>query len=340
MLRTVVGRLRNTGRIGLLPAAFNPPTTAHVALGESAQRSFALDQIVLVLPAALPHKRIARPGTDERLRWLSTLAESRPGWAAASCPTGLVIDIVTAFRDALGRGCELFVIAGRDAAERWVEWDYGDGAPFREQLQNFRLLVAFRRGAFRVADEHAGRDPDFSGERRVRIGVVQPRAGRDPGRRPVVGDGAVRNPGRGRRRLPGGSALTMAVVRYEPGVGGAIFRRRGLLADLERTLRQLQEEYARDAERVRQFERRYRPAVGARYEELERLRERINRGWEALGDAREQSDAQGPGVDEEDTTDEIPSGAARQRSQALVPCARPEDPSRSGRRRTGQASAP
>lgn len=81
--------------------------------------------------------------------------------------------------------------------------------------------------------------------------------------------------------------MSTALVLYEPGSDGALFRRRGLLTNLESTLRRLASEYARDVEKVRQFERRYRPAVGARYDELERLRARIDRGWEALGKARD-----------------------------------------------------
>ncbi len=82
-----------------------------------------------------------------------------------------------------------------------------------------------------------------------------------------------------------------SLVVYQPGEGGALFLRRGLLADLERGLRRLEHEYAQDVERIRQFERRYRPAVGDRYDELERLRERVNRGWEALGRAQEDEGA-------------------------------------------------
>lgn len=77
--------------------------------------------------------------------------------------------------------------------------------------------------------------------------------------------------------------MSSSLVVYEAVVGGALFLRRGLLASLERELRRLESEYARDVDRVREFERRYRPAVGDRYDELERLRERTSRGWEALG---------------------------------------------------------
>ena len=157
MVRTVAGCLVQAGRVGLLPAAFDPPTVAHVALADGAQDRFALDQVVFVLPEALPHKRIERPAGRERLQWLGKLARSRPDRVAASCPTGLVIDIVQAFRAALSERCEIFVIAGRDAAERYAAWDYGDGMPFAEQLRRYRLLVAARSGAYAVPPEHAGR---------------------------------------------------------------------------------------------------------------------------------------------------------------------------------------
>ena len=81
--------------------------------------------------------------------------------------------------------------------------------------------------------------------------------------------------------------MSTALVRYHPAMNGALFRLRGMLIDLEKTVRGLEREYASDVDKLRQFERRFRPAVGDRYDELERLRERINRGWQALGEARE-----------------------------------------------------
>ena len=157
MVRTVAGRLLATGRVGLLPGAFDPPTVAHVAIADIAQRRFALDQVVFVLSEAMPHKRIERPGFDERLRWLSKIAGERPDRAATACGVGLVIDIVQAFRAELGPACEFFVIAGKDAAERYAGWDYGDGMLFADQLRHYRLLVASRDGNYRVPAQHAGR---------------------------------------------------------------------------------------------------------------------------------------------------------------------------------------
>ena len=157
MIRTVAGQLLRHGRVGLLPGAYNPPTRAHLALAETAQRRFRLDQIVQVVPHSLPHKQITRPTLEDRFEWIAELARARSGWAAGVCQGGLVVDIVDAWRREVGAGCELFVIAGRDAAERYASWDYGDGEPFGDQLERFKLLVGARGGAYRVAPEHAGR---------------------------------------------------------------------------------------------------------------------------------------------------------------------------------------
>lgn len=94
---------------------------------------------------------------EHRLEWIAELARLRKGWAAGACEAGLVVDMVDALRREIGDACELFVIAGRDAAERYAEWDYGDREAFSDQLERFTLLVGSRGGAYRVAPEHAGR---------------------------------------------------------------------------------------------------------------------------------------------------------------------------------------
>ncbi len=102
--------------------------------------------------------------------------------------------------------------------------------------------------------------------------------------------------------------MSTSLVRYAPVSDGSLFRRRGLLRGLQRSLDELEREYAQEVEKLRQFERRYRPAVGDRYDELERLRGTINRAWESLGKAR----AGGTGSEtggEEDVRQAAPSRA-------------------------------
>lgn len=76
--------------------------------------------------------------------------------------------------------------------------------------------------------------------------------------------------------------MTTALVPWEPAPSGVLFARQGLLRELRRKLRALEDEYAAEAAALRRFEQRYKPAVGARCDELERLRGKIDRAWEAL----------------------------------------------------------
>jgi nicotinic acid mononucleotide adenylyltransferase len=48
-------------------------------------------------------------------------------------------------------------MCGRDAAERIVGWDYGDGPPIQDQLNEFRLLVASREGEYSPPERYTGR---------------------------------------------------------------------------------------------------------------------------------------------------------------------------------------
>ena len=116
--------------------------------------------------------------------------------------------------------------------------------------------------------------------------------------------------------------MSLALVRYHPATNGALFRLRGMLLELEKTVRGLEREYASDVDKLRQFERRFRPAVGDRYDELERLRARINRGWQALGEAQQgRTVASAPDPDEdrgEAASSPRPEEGARQIFLALA----------------------
>lgn len=130
--------------------------------------------------------------------------------------------------------------------------------------------------------------------------------------------------------------MTRALTVYNPASHGVLFRRRGLLQALRLELRELELDYERDVESVRQFERRYRPAVGARYEQLDSLRERVNRGWAALEKA--QCGAQEAEREEESVRESgrearrRPAQEARQLFLALVreihPDLAPDEPER------------
>ena len=82
---------------------------------------------------------------------------SDPDLGIATSEGRLVIEIVRSFRKTCGDDVEIFVVCGRDAAERFVGWDYGALPAFSQQLGEFQMLVASREGEYDVAPEYAGR---------------------------------------------------------------------------------------------------------------------------------------------------------------------------------------
>lgn len=137
-----------SSRVGIFPATFNPVTRAHLALAEAAREQYELDQIVFLLPESFPHKPYAEASFEDRVKMLQAALAEDPAAAIASSPGGLFFEIARAFRAECGPGADLYVLCGRDAAERAVNWDYGDGPPFREQLREFTMLVAPREGDY------------------------------------------------------------------------------------------------------------------------------------------------------------------------------------------------
>lgn len=135
--------------LGVLPAAFNPPTCAHLALARAALRM--VDEVLLVLPRHFPHKGYEGATFDERVRMLlaATCAEQCfPRFSIAASDRGLFVEIAQECRIAYGEHVRLMFICGRDAAERMVGWDYGEPDAFQRMIAQFELLVAPRGGHY------------------------------------------------------------------------------------------------------------------------------------------------------------------------------------------------
>jgi len=133
-------------RLGILPGSFNPPTRAHLALAEAALAE--VDQVVLVLPRAFPHKSYDGASFSQRAEMLRALADRHPRLTAASSDGGLFIEIADECPAAYGADVELAFVCGRDAAERVVGWNYDNPNTINRMLENFQLLVARRDGAY------------------------------------------------------------------------------------------------------------------------------------------------------------------------------------------------
>src|SRR5579862_1899697 len=113
-LKFVKSSDRRISRLGVLPGTFNPPTRAHMALAHAALAH--CDEILFVLPRALPHKDYGGVGFEDRLHLLKSAVEAHPHFTAASPERGLFVEIAMECREAYGNSVEIAFLCGRDAA--------------------------------------------------------------------------------------------------------------------------------------------------------------------------------------------------------------------------------
>ena len=139
-------------RIAVFPGSFNPPTVAHFALAESALAY--TDEVVFVLPEALPHKDFSGVGFDARLQLLLAAAD-HPRFTVASTSGGLFLEMARELQPHYSQASQHFV-CGRDAAERIIGWDYGEPGAVDRMFALFSLLVAARDGHYEPPPAYAG----------------------------------------------------------------------------------------------------------------------------------------------------------------------------------------
>jgi len=157
MLRFHKGEPIKKGRLGVFPGAFNPVTSAHLALADAAQQGADLDQVLFVLPESFPHKDWEGAALEQRIELLKLALESESRWkqwAIASSSAGLFIEIAREVREDCGKKVKIFLLCGADAAERAATWDYQDLPPFGEQLKEFQMIVASRRNFYTPPPEY------------------------------------------------------------------------------------------------------------------------------------------------------------------------------------------
>jgi nicotinate-nucleotide adenylyltransferase len=169
-------------KLAILPAAFNPPTRAHFAMAEAALAM--VDEVLFALPRAFPHKEYTGSEFETRLEWLRAALAGYSRFSLAVTEGGLFVEIAREARTVYGAGTELLFLCGRDAAERIVGWDYGEGDGIHKQLEGFALVVAARGGVYEPPPQisnrvHAlalppGLDDVSSSEVRRRIRTGEP----------------------------------------------------------------------------------------------------------------------------------------------------------------------
>jgi nicotinate-nucleotide adenylyltransferase len=138
----------------VLPGSFNPVTIAHLELAEAARSH--VDEVLLVVPSALPHKPYFGATLAQRIAMIEAAGLTTPH-SIGSTGQGLFIDIARECREQYGAGVQLYFLCGRDAAERILGWDYGRSGVVEEMLREFQLLVAPRGGEFAAPEAFAHR---------------------------------------------------------------------------------------------------------------------------------------------------------------------------------------
>lgn len=133
-------------RLAVLPGTFNPPTRAHLALARAALA--VAEEVLFVLPRALPHKGWEGADFKDRLRMLEVAAAGEARFSIGASRRGLFVEIARECREIYGQRVRLSFVCGRDAAERIVGWDYGTPGAIEGMLEEFDLLVAAREGSY------------------------------------------------------------------------------------------------------------------------------------------------------------------------------------------------
>ena len=141
-------------KLGILAGSFNPPTIAHFELASAA--GFHVDEVLCVVPRAFPHKEYDGATLEQRIDMLG-LWELMIPHSIATCDQGLFIDIVRECRTHYDPDTRIYLICGRDAAERILTWDYGRSGVVEEMLDEVELLVAPRGGEFQAPPEFEAR---------------------------------------------------------------------------------------------------------------------------------------------------------------------------------------
>jgi nicotinate-nucleotide adenylyltransferase len=142
-------------RLAILAGAFNPPTSAHLALAASALS--CADEALFVLPRAFPHKPYHGASFEDRVRMLLAATEHEHRFSVAASCGGLFAEIASECRPHYPAGVSFAFLCGADAAQRIVHWDYGEPSAFLHMLAAFELWVAARGVAFDIPPEMRGR---------------------------------------------------------------------------------------------------------------------------------------------------------------------------------------
>ncbi|MBK5291377.1 MAG: adenylyltransferase/cytidyltransferase family protein [Acidobacteriia bacterium] len=141
------GRCR---KLGVFPGSFHPITRAHMALAQAALAH--VDEVLFVLPRQFPHKQYEEVALEQRMEILTRALHGEDRFSAGISSGGLFIEMTRECGEHYPEAAQIWLLCGRDAAERIIHWDYREEISLPDQLKEFGLLVASRLGAYAPPD--------------------------------------------------------------------------------------------------------------------------------------------------------------------------------------------
>ena len=137
-----------SGRIGVYPGSFNPPTIAHIEIAQTARDHHGLERVDLaVSTVTLGKEAVARPAFEERLAVIEASVAAIDGLGLVVTEHQLIADIAAGYD---------VVVMG---ADKWaqvndVAW-YGGAAERDAALAALPALALAPRAGFDVPSAHA-----------------------------------------------------------------------------------------------------------------------------------------------------------------------------------------
>ena len=139
-------RDKTGGLLGVLPASFNPPTSAHQALVRAAGKAVAFDEILLVLDQRAMDKELVDAPLEDRLLMLLALFGDDPQISLGIANRGLFLEKVEALHQVYPPDTQIYFIVGYDTIVRVLNPSYYEDREkaLHELFSQVRFLVANR----------------------------------------------------------------------------------------------------------------------------------------------------------------------------------------------------
>ena len=146
IVKRAAGGIRASGGVlGVLPASFNPPTSAHEALVRGAGTVVTFDEILLVLDQRAMDKELIDAPLEDRLFMLLVLFGDDPRVSLGIATQGLFLDKVEALHQVYPQDTQLYFIVGYDTIVRVLD-------PVYYRRRDDALHALFSQARFLVAN--------------------------------------------------------------------------------------------------------------------------------------------------------------------------------------------